>query len=196
MTVLTLIWIVLPFLVGFTIYLLPKGDRYLSLFGALASALYTIPLFVQSVTINLRLLDHFGVSLIVDPLTGFFILTNAIVTAAVIIYCWRSDRTAFFYAQVVILHGSVNAAFACSDFISLYVALEVISIATFLLIAYPRSDRSIWIGLRYLFVSNVAMLFYLIGAVLVYKANHSFDFIGLRYAPPEAIALIFLGLLA
>ncbi|MFN9861489.1 MAG: cation:proton antiporter, partial [Pseudanabaena sp.] len=132
MTVLTLIWIVLPFLVGFTIYLLPKGDRYLSLFGALASALYTIPLFVQSVTINLRLLDHFGVSLIVDPLTGFFILTNAIVTAAVIIYCWRSDRTAFFYAQVVILHGSVNAAFACSDFISLYVALEVISIATFL----------------------------------------------------------------
>ncbi|MFN9647356.1 MAG: cation:proton antiporter [Pseudanabaena sp.] len=196
MTVLTLIWIVLPFLVGFTIYLLPKGDRYLSLFGALASALYTIPLFVQSVTINLRLLDHFGVSLSVDPLTGVFILTNAIVTAAVIIYCWRSDRTAFFYAQVVILHGSVNAAFACSDFISLYVALEVISIATFLLIAYPRSDRSIWIGLRYLFVSNVAMLFYLIGAVLVYKANHSFDFIGLRYAPPEAIALIFLGLLA
>jgi len=100
MTVLTLIWIVLPFLVGFTIYLLPKGDRYLSLFGALASALYTIPLFVQSVTINLRLLDHFGVSLIVDPLTGFFILTNAIVTAAVIIYCWRSDRTAFFMLKL------------------------------------------------------------------------------------------------
>jgi multicomponent Na+:H+ antiporter subunit D len=93
------------------------------------------------------------------------------------------------------LHGSVNAAFACSDFVSLYVALEVISIATFLLIAYPRSDRSIWVGLRYLFVSNVAMLFYLVGAVLVYKAHHSFDFSGLRGAPTEAIALIFLGLL-
>jgi multicomponent Na+:H+ antiporter subunit D len=89
----------------------------------------------------------------------------------------------------------VNAAFACSDFVSLYVALEVISIATFLLIAYPRSDRSIWVGLRYLFVSNVAMLFYLVGAVLVYKAHHSFDFAGLRGAPTEAIALIFLGLL-
>lgn len=196
MTVLTLIWIAFPFLVGFTIYLLPKSDRYLALVGALASGLYTIPLFVQSEAINLRLLDRFGVSLIVDSLTGFFILTNALVTAAVIIYCWHSDRTAFFYAQVVILHGSVNAAFACSDFISLYVALEVISIATFLLIAYPRSDRSIWIGLRYLFTSNVAMLFYLIGAVLVYKAHHSFDFGGLRGAPPEAIALIFLGLLA
>jgi multicomponent Na+:H+ antiporter subunit D len=154
-----------------------------------------IPLFIQQTPINLRLLDNFGVSLILDPLAGFFILTNALVTAAVIIYCWHTDKTAFFYAQVLILHGSVNAAFACSDFISLYVALEVISIATFLLIAYPRSDRGIWIGLRYLFVSNVAMLFYLIGAILVYKASHSFDFVELRGAPPEAIALIFLGLL-
>ena len=196
MITLTLIWIVLPFLVGFIIYLLPKADRYLALFGAVASALYVIPLFVQQTPINLQLLDNFGVTLVLDPLAGFFILTNALVTAAVIIYCWHSDRTAFFYAQVILLHGSVNAAFACSDFISLYVALEVISIATFLLIAYPRSDRTIWIGLRYLFVSNVAMLFYLIGAVLVYKANHSFGFSGLRGAPPEAIALIFLGLLA
>ena len=157
MTVLTLIWIAFPFLVGFIIYLLPKSDRYLGLVTALASGLYTIPLFLKSEAVNLRLLDHFGVSLLVDPLTGFFILTNALVTAAVVIYCWRSDRTAFFYAQIVILHGSVNAAFACSDFISLYVALEVISIATFLLIAYPRSDRSIWIGLRYLFTSNVVL---------------------------------------
>jgi multicomponent Na+:H+ antiporter subunit D len=63
------------------------------------------------------------------------------------------------------------------------------------LIAYPRSDRSIWVGLRYLFVSNVAMLFYLVGAVLVYQTHHSFDFVGLRGSPPEAIALIFLELL-
>ena len=161
MTTLTLIWLVLPFMVGFIIYLLPKGDRYLALMGAFASALYVIPLFIQQTPINLQLLDNFGVTLTLDPLAGFFILTNALVTAAVIIYCWQSDRTAFFYAQVILLHGSINAAFACSDFISLYVALEVISIASFLLIAYPRSDRSIWIGLRYLFVSNIAMLFYL-----------------------------------
>jgi multicomponent Na+:H+ antiporter subunit D len=195
MTNLTLIWIAFPFLVGFMIYLLPKLDRYLALCGALVSAAYAAQLFVERSPLNLRLLDRFGVSLILDPLAGFFILTNALVTAAVILYCWRSDKTTFFYAQTLILHGSVNAAFACSDFISLYVALEVISIAAFLLIAYPRSDRSIWVGLRYLFVSNVAMLFYLVGAVLVYKAHHSFDFAGLRGAPPEAIALIFLGLL-
>lgn len=195
MITLTLVWIAFPFLVGFGIYLLPRFDRALSLIGTLVSAIYAVWLFIEPTPLTLRLLDHFGVSLVLDPLAGFFILTNALVTAAVILYCWRSNRTTFFYAQTLILHGSVNAAFACTDFISLYVALEVLSIATFLLIAYPRSDRSIWVGLRYLFISNVAMLFYLVGAALVYQTHHSFDFAGLRGAPPEAIALIVLGLL-
>ena len=142
-----------------------------------------------------QLLDSFGIKLIADELSAYFILTNAIVTAAVALYCWRSDKTAFFYAQMIIVHGSLNAAFVCADFISLYVALEVSGIAAFLLIAYPRSDRSIWVGLRYLFVSNTSMLFYLVGAALVYQTHHSFSFTSLKGSPPEALALIFLGLL-
>jgi len=194
MSTLTLIWIALPFITGFLSYMFPRLDRYLSLGVAIASVAYALLLFVEP-PLTLQLLDSFGVTLLVDPLSGFFILTNALVTAAVTLYCWNSDKTAFFYMQMTILHGSVNAAFVCADFISLYVALEVISIAAFLLIAYPRTDRSLWVGLRYLFVSNVAMLFYLMGAVLVYQANHSFAFAGLSQAPAEALALIFLGLL-
>lgn len=194
MSTLTIAWIALPFFLGFTGYLLPQLSRSLSLGVAIASTGYGLLLFFQP-PLTLELLDHFGVTLLADSLTGFFILTNALVTAAVILYCWHSGKTAFFYLQAIILHGSVNAAFVCVDFISLYVALEVISIAAFLLIVYPRSDRSIWVGLRYLFTSNVAMLFYLIGAVLVYQASHSFAFTGLGEAPPEALALIFLGLL-
>lgn len=180
---------------GFVIYLLPQIDRYLALGTAVISGLYASQIFLQSSPLTLELLDNFGVTLTVDSLSGFFILTNALVTAAVILTCWESEKTAFFYMQAIILHGSVNATFICADFISLYVALEVISIAAFLLIAYPRTDRSIWVALRYLFVSNTAMLFYLVGAVLVYQAHHSFNFAGLRGSPPEAIALIFLGLL-
>lgn len=195
MTTMTIAWIALPFLLGFIIYLVPKLDKYLALGAALASAGYAAQLFVAQSPLELKLLDNFGVTLTLDELTGYFILTNALVTIAVILYCWQSDKTAFFYAQTMMLHGSVNAAFACTDFISLYVALEVSGIAAFLLIAYPRTDRSIWVGLRYLFISNIAMLFYLVGAVLAYQTNHSFAFSALRGAPPEALALIFLGLL-
>ncbi len=199
MNTLTIAWIALPLFVGFSIYLLPKLDRYLALGVAIASAAYSLWLFSIDTPLGqpavLQFLDSFGVTLMADSLSGFFILTNALVTAAVVIYCWTSGKTSFFYTQVIILHGSVNATFVCADFISLYVALEVISIAAFLLIAYPRTNRSIWVALRYLFVSNTAMLFYLVGAVLVYQANHSFSFLGLANASPEAQALIFLGLL-
>ncbi len=194
MSTFTIAWIGLPFFLGFVIYLIPKLDHYLALGMALVSGGYAMLLFTKP-PLTLQLLDNFGVTLVIDQLSGYFILTNALVTVAVMLYCWYSNKTAFFYAQTIILHGSINAAFVCADFISLYVALEVSGIAAFLLIAYPRSDRSIWVALRYLFISNVAMLFYLVGAVLAYKANHSFSFASLRGAPPEAIALIFLGLL-
>jgi len=195
MSRLTIGWVALPLFAGFVVYLLPRLARPLALAAALVSAVYSTLLFLREAPLGFGLLDRFGVTLLLDPLSGFFIFTNALVTAAVILYCWDTGKSAFFCTQLTILHGSVNAAFACADFISLYVALEVISIAAFLLIAYPRSDRSIWVGLRYLFVSNTAMLFYLMGAVLVYQTNHSFAYSGLSRAPLEAIALIFLGLL-
>lgn len=195
MNILTLTWIGFPFFIGFIIYLIPKLDKYIAMLGAIASAAFAFQLFVMPSAVTLELLDHFSVTLLVDRLSGYFILTNALVTAAVVLYCWPTDKTAFFYAQILMVHGSLNAAFASTDFISLYVGLEVSGIAAFLLISYPRTDRSIWVALRYLFTSNTAMLFYLIGAVLVYQASHSFSFAGLAKAPPEAIALIFMGLL-
>ncbi len=195
MTAIAIAWIALPFLVGFSIYLLPKLSRYLAVAVSLVSLGYGMQQLLRSSPVSLQLLDKSGVTLTIDPLSGFFILTNALVTLAVILYCWPSDRPAFFFTQIILLHGSVNSAFICADFITLYVALEVIGIAAFLMITYPRSDRSIWVGLRYLFVSNTAMLFYLIGAAMVYQTNQSFDFDRLGQAPTEATVLIFVGLL-
>ncbi|MGB3298345.1 MAG: cation:proton antiporter, partial [Phormidesmis sp.] len=205
MIAVTAIWIALPLFLGFIAYLLPFLDRYLVLATAIISAAYGLYQIAAPSVQSLQLIDSFGVTLIVDSLSGYFVLTNALVTMAVVLYCWpqvvssqagsKKNKSAFFFAQLAILHGCVNAVFICADFISLYVALEVIGVAAFLLIVYPRSDRTIWLGLRYLFVSNTAMLFYLMGTVLVYQANSSFAFTGLKSAPTEAIALIFLGLL-
>jgi multicomponent Na+:H+ antiporter subunit D len=192
----TILWVFFPFVAGFVIMLLPRLDRLLSVVAALVSLGFGVQVLLTRSPLILELLDSAGVTLQIDALAGYFILTNAVVTLAVVFYCWESDRTSFFYAQLLMLYGSLNAAFICSDFMSLYVALEVTGIASFLLIAYPRSDRALWVGLRYLFISNVAMLFYLVGAVLVYQTHQSFQFAGLVDSPPEALALIFLGLLA
>ncbi|MEO0886600.1 MAG: cation:proton antiporter [Cyanobacteria bacterium J06648_10] len=195
MSMLTIIWIALPLFIGFSIYLLPRLSQVLALTVSLVSLAFGLWHVLSPEPLVISLVDSFGVSLFVDQLSGFFILTNAVVTAAVILYCWSSGKGSFFYTQAIILHGSVNSVFICADLISVYVALEVIGIAAFLLVVYPRTNRSIWVGLRYLFVSNTAMLFYLLGTALVYQANRSFAFTALENAPAEAIALIFLGLL-
>ncbi len=196
MTAFTIFWITLPFFIGFIIYLFPRLARVLAASIPVVSATYALQLFLLDSPLKLQLLDNAGVSLLADSISGYFILTNALVTAAVIAYCWSKGKTAFFYTQMMMLHASVNAIFICNDLISVYVSLEVIGIAAFLLVAYPRTNRAIWVALRYLFVSNTAMLFYLVGAVLVYRYQHSFDFSALNQAPPEAIALLCLGLLA
>ncbi|MEM0980073.1 MAG: cation:proton antiporter, partial [Cyanobacteria bacterium P01_H01_bin.58] len=192
---LTIGWIALPLFLGFSSYLLPRCDRILALTVALVSLTYGLSHLVDPTPLTLNLLDSFGVTLIVDELSGFFIVTNALVTAAVVLYCWPSNKSAFFFTQTIILHGCVNAVFICADLMSIYVALEVIGLSAFLLITYPRNDRTLWVGFRYLFVSNTAMLFYLLGAVLVYQANQSFALVGLANAPRDAVALIFIGLL-
>ncbi|MFM1842893.1 MAG: dehydrogenase subunit 4, partial [Cyanobacteriota bacterium] len=187
--------ICLSLMAGFGGYLLPVLVRYLTLTVCLLTAGLAYLGFTTQSPQQWQLFDSFGVMLQLDALTGYFLLTNALVTLAVLAYCWGTARSAFFYAQLMILHTSVNATFLCVDFISLYVALEVVAIAAFLLMTYPRTPRIIWLGLRYLLLSNTAMLFYLIGVALVYKSNQSFAFSGLTQAPLEAIALIFLGLL-
>ena len=195
MTTVATIWLILPLFVGFGLYLIPRVSRFLALGVAAVSTLFGGWLIFQQAAFDLALLDSFGVSLRLDDQSGFFILTNALVTAAVILYCWGSDRKAYFYTQLCVLHGCLNSIFACNDFISVYVALECASIAVFLMIAYSRADRAVWIALRYLFISNTAMLFYLMGAVLVYQATFSFAFSGLSQAPVDAVVLILIGLL-
>ena len=95
MNQITIAWIALPFVIGFCAYLLPNLARFFALFTAVASAGYTFKVFLEQSTTTLELLDSFGVTLVVDELSGYFILTNALVMLAVVLYCQGSDKSYF-----------------------------------------------------------------------------------------------------
>lgn len=71
MIVASLVWMVLPFFIGFSIYLLPQADRILAFGVTLVSCAYAIGIFLQPASIDLHLLDSFGVTLLVDDLSAF-----------------------------------------------------------------------------------------------------------------------------
>ncbi|NEO64551.1 MAG: cation:proton antiporter, partial [Moorea sp. SIO4G2] len=63
MSTITIAWIALPLFVGFSIYLLPKFDRYLALGVALFSVEYGTQLLLTAKSpLTIQLLDNFGVT--------------------------------------------------------------------------------------------------------------------------------------
>lgn len=212
MTELTLVWVALPFLFAFATYLMPALTRP-SLVGmaalTVAYAVYQGGLpGTTAAPLELQLLDHFGVTLRIDANAAAMLLAHGLITLGVALYLDRRFVGSRFLAmQLLIVHGSANAVVISADLISVYVALEVLSIGVFLLLTYSRRaesqttagdhrDRQLWVGLRYLFMSNVAMLFYLMGAILVYVRTGSLAMSSLAMAAPTALALIAVGLLA
>ncbi len=216
-TELTLIWVALPFLLAFTTYLMPALTRP----SVMGMAALTVAYAVQhggwpgttAPPLELQLLDHFGVTLRIDANVAAMLLAHGLVTLGVALYLDRRFVGSRFLAmQLLIVHGSANAVVISADLISVYVALEVLSVGVFLLLTYGQRaedqptvgesaphryrERQLWVGLRYLFMSNVAMLFYLMGAILVYVRTGSLAMSGLAVATPTALALIAIGLLA
>lgn len=202
-TELTLVWVALPFWLAFATYLLPALTRP----SLVIMAGLTIAYAVQqgglpgatAAPLELQLLDHFGVTLRIDGNAAAMLLAHGLVTLGVALYLDRRFVGSRFLAmQLLIVHGSANAVVISADLISVYVALEVLSIGVFLLLTYSRRaesqpilgesaphrscDRQLWVGLRYLFMSNVAMLLYLVGSMLVYVRTGSLAMSGLALA--------------
>jgi multicomponent Na+:H+ antiporter subunit D len=182
-----------PLAAGLVCVVLPRLAAGLP---ALACALTTaaaVPLLWAPPRL-MTLLDTGGIPLSADPAAAWLMLTNAAVTLAVVLDAWRREADAFFFTLLCLLHGGLNACFLSADLFNLYVVIELTTILAFLLIAGPLGDRHIWNALRYLFISNVGMLFYLIGAIRVYESRATFALAEVAAAPESAAMLLIIGL--
>ena len=93
-------------------------------------------------------------------------------------YTARMDRGhGEFYALLLLALTGVMLTAGVSDLMSLFVALELITISSYALAAFKRHDpRSTEAGLKYLVVGAVSSAFLLFGIALVYGAVGAVDF--------------------
>jgi multicomponent Na+:H+ antiporter subunit D len=189
-------WLLLPFLAAFLAAVLPPLARWLALFCCLATAAVAVAIQLGSLPVNVELLGAYGVALKTDAFAVPFLLLNALVCSAVVIDSWKRPLPGPFLLLLMVLHGGLSSAFVVMDLISLYVTLEVVGISAFLLILISRSDRSLWVALRYLLIGNTVMTLFLIGAALVYLERGSFRFEAVAgNTSIAALALLLVGLL-
>jgi len=195
MNAITIAWLLLPLLAAFLAALLPVIARGGVLLTCLGTATMALAAQQSWVPTSLQLLGPMGITLRPDGLAAPFLLLNALVCAAVLLDGWRRPQSEAWPLLLLVLHGSVNSAIVAADLISIYVALEVVGIAAFLLLVLGGGRRQVWVGVRLMLVSNTVMLLFLIGCGLLYLEQRSFTLAAVGQAGGLVLALLALGLL-
>ena len=119
-----------------------------------------------------------GIELYVDGLSLSMLLVTAIVGFAISIYAsayFRDDKTNFFWPLWLFLWSALNALFVSSDIFNLFVTLEIIGLSAVALVALLGGVDAITAAMRYLLVSLLGSMLYLMGVALLYHSYGTVD---------------------
>jgi multicomponent Na+:H+ antiporter subunit D len=124
-----------------------------------------------------------GIALEVDGLSVFMLLTTALASAAILVYgsgyFAKSNRSASFTPLALLLLTGMNALFLSADVFNLYVTLEIIGLAAVGLVALAGGPEALTGAMRYLLVTFLASLMYLLGVALLYHLTGFLDLRGI-----------------
>lgn len=152
-----------------------------------------------------------GINLYADGVSALMVLLTGAVGFAVSIFSstyfphsrssqWTESKG--FWPLWFLLWGSLNAVFLVADLFSIYVCLELITLAAVALIVLKGETEAKSVALRYLLIALVASLAYLSGVALVYGETNVLDFalVSDRLKPgwssKASLSLMTIGLMA
>jgi formate hydrogenlyase subunit 3/multisubunit Na+/H+ antiporter MnhD subunit len=134
-----------------------------------------------------------GIALYADGLAALLLLTAGLACTAVLLYALRyfeaGDRQgAAFWPLALVLWTGLNALFLSADLFNLYVTLELIGLSAVALVALAGGTAALTAAMRYLLVTFLGSLTYLLGVALLYHQTGTLDLAMLaeRVAPVPA----------
>ncbi len=190
--------VVLPLVGSMLCFLLPQRVKLLGLMTALAITASVLALSYQ--VVNQGVLRYavggwgapLGINLYVDGLSLLMLLVTALVGLAISIYSsgyFNDDKAKHFWPLWMLLWGALNALFLSADIFNLYVTLELMGLAAVALVALAGGADALAGAMRYLLVSLLGSLCYLLGVALLYHNFGSVDIevLGQRMEPSPAV---------
>ncbi|MBA1445235.1 MAG: oxidoreductase [Gammaproteobacteria bacterium] len=145
-----------------------------------------------------------GIDLYADGLSLLMLMVTAGVGLGISVYStgyFERKPSALFWPLWLFLWAALNALFLSADIFNLYVTLELLGLAAVALVALAGGADALTSAMRYLLVSLLGSLFYLLGVALLYHSFGSVDMaiLAQRMEPSPAvwaaIGLISAGLL-
>ncbi len=119
-----------------------------------------------------------GIDLYADGLSLLMLMATAAVGLGVSIYSigyFNREKARYFWPLWMFLWAALNALFLSADIFNLYVTLELLGLAAVALVALAGGAEALTGAMRYLLVSLLGSLFYLLGVALLYHSSGSVD---------------------
>ena len=119
-----------------------------------------------------------GIDLYADGLSLLMLMMTALVGLGISVYSsgYFDRKTAtVFWSLWLFLWAALNALFLSADIFNLYVTLELMGLAAVALVALAGGADALIAAMRYLLVSLLGSLFYLLGVALLYHSVGSVD---------------------
>lgn len=112
----------------------------------------------------------FGITLALD---GTALLASALIVviavAALLASFGHHRDDPRYYFFLLLLIAGMQGVVVTTDLFNMFVAFEIVAIAAYVLIAYERTTTSLVASVKYLILSTVGILFFLLGVLLVYR---------------------------
>jgi len=167
-------------------FLLPRRTAVLGLITAALTAMATLGLTLDVLAKGAQRTAlggweaPLGILWLADGLSVSLMAMTASVGVAVSVYAaayFRDEHTerAFFWPLWLLLWTALNALFLSADLFNLYVTLELLGFAAASLTALSGSTAALAGAIRYLMVSVLGSLSYLLGVALIYHACGTVD---------------------
>lgn len=117
-------------------------------------------------------MEPYGIGLRVNGLTWIATLTDILIASAAWL-CTRRYRRfdPLFYFFFFLALFSLQGLLCTKDIFNLFIWFEVLSLSSFVLIAYDGSVKSRIAALNYLLISSMSILFFLIGVWILYQLS-------------------------
>ncbi|GJG93269.1 NADH-quinone oxidoreductase subunit M [Cupriavidus pauculus] len=181
--------------------------RWMSLFGAIASFVVTLPLVFHFDTSTAAMqfvvqapwIERFNIAyhLGVDGISMWFVVLTAFITVIVVISAWEviTERVAEYMAAFLILSGLMVGVFCALDGMLFYVFFEATLIPMYIIIGVWGGPNRVYAAFKFFLYTLLGSLLTLVALLYLYNKTGTFDILSWHQAKLtfEEQILIFLA---